>query len=122
MKFLVDMPLSPQLAAWLRDQGHDAIHASEVGLHRTSDVDMIARAKFERRTIVTADLDYPHLLAIAQATEPSLILFRDGNWSDADIVARMAQALASLTEADIARSIIVVERDRLRKRPLPLGG
>jgi predicted nuclease of predicted toxin-antitoxin system len=121
VKFLVDMPLSPQLAAWLRDRGHDAVHAGEVGLHRTPDADVMARAKFEGRTIITADLDYPHLLATAQATQPSLILFRDGNWSDAEIIARMDHVLASLVEADIAQSIIVVERDRVRRRPLPLG-
>jgi hypothetical protein len=28
------------------------------------------------RTIVTADLDYPRMLALAQSNEPSLILFR----------------------------------------------
>ena len=32
MKFLVDMPLSPSLARWLRERGHDAVHAFEVGL------------------------------------------------------------------------------------------
>jgi predicted nuclease of predicted toxin-antitoxin system len=122
VKFLIDMPLSPQLAIWLRDKGHDAVHASEVGLHRISDVDMMARATSDGRTIITADLDYPHLLAIAHATEPSLILFRDGNWSDAEIIARMAQVLASLVAADIVQSIIVIERDRVRRRPLPLRG
>ena len=27
------MPLSPTLAAWLTDRGHDAVHAGDVGLH-----------------------------------------------------------------------------------------
>lgn len=79
------------------------------------------RAKREGRTIITADLDYPRLLALAQSAEPSLILFRDGDWSEADVIARMAQVLAALTEADIAQSIIVIEKDRLRRRRLPLG-
>jgi predicted nuclease of predicted toxin-antitoxin system len=48
-------------------------------LNRASDLDIMARAKREGRTIVTADLDYPRLLALAQTSEPSLILFRDGN-------------------------------------------
>ena len=81
----------------------------------------MARASQEARTIVTADLDYPQLLALARATEPSVILFRDGEWSDADVVARMSEVLAALNETEIAQSIIVVERGRLRRRRLPIG-
>lgn len=114
------MPLSPALAAWLRDQGYDSVHAVELGLSHASDIEILARAKQEGRTIVTADLDYPRLLAIARASAPSLILFRDGDWSEADIIARMGDILRALTEADIAQSIIVVDRDRVRRRRLPI--
>ena len=121
MKFLVDMPLSPTVAKWLRDQGHDAVHASDIGLFRAPDTEIMERAKNENRTILTADLDYPHLLALSKASEPSVILFRDGNWSDADVHERLRTILASLTEAEIVDSIIVVERERIRRRRLPLG-
>jgi predicted nuclease of predicted toxin-antitoxin system len=77
-------------------------------------------AKQEERTIVTADLDYPRLLAMAGVAEPSVILFRDGEWSEADVIARMNEVLAALTDQDIEHSIIVVERDRMRRRRLPL--
>jgi predicted nuclease of predicted toxin-antitoxin system len=50
VKFLVDMPLSPTLAAWLRDQGHDARHAVELGLERAPDAEILALAKQEGRT------------------------------------------------------------------------
>ena len=32
MRFLVDMPFSPELAQWLRAEGHDAVHASTLSL------------------------------------------------------------------------------------------
>lgn len=115
------MPLSPALAAWLRDHGHEAVHAAELGLSRAPDIDILAHAKQERRTIVTADLDYPRLLALARMTDPSLILFRDGDWRDADIIVRMGEILRALTAADIAQSIIVVNRDRVRRRRLPIS-
>ena len=73
MKLLVDMPLSPPSARWLVVEGHAALQVSELGLSRAPDVEIIERAKHEGRTIVTADLDYPRLLALAQSTEPSLI-------------------------------------------------
>ena len=121
MNFLVDMPLSPALAAWLTMQGHDAVHAAEIGLDRSPDTDIMAHAVREGRTIITADLDYPRLLALARAVEPSLILFRDGHWSDADVIVRLQEILQALTAADVAQSIIVVERDRVRRRRLPIG-
>ena len=68
----------------------------------------------------SADLDYPRLLALARSTDPSLILFRDGDWSEADVLTRMGDVLQALTEADIAQSIIVVDRDRVRRRRLPI--
>jgi predicted nuclease of predicted toxin-antitoxin system len=110
------------LAVWLRDQGHDALHAADIGLARASDAEIIMRAKSESWTIVTADLDYPRLLALAQTDDPSLILFRGGNWRDDEIVTRMANLLCSLSESDLAQSMIVVERDRVRRRRLPIGG
>jgi len=32
MKFLLDMPIPPGMAGWLRERGHDAVHAAEIGL------------------------------------------------------------------------------------------
>lgn len=116
------MPLSPTLAAWLAGHGHDAVHAADLGLARETDVAIIARAKQEARTVITVDLDYPRLLTLAQSTEPSLILFRDGDWSEAAVIARMGEVLAALTEEDISQSIIVVDHFRVRRRRLPIGG
>jgi predicted nuclease of predicted toxin-antitoxin system len=120
VKFLVDMPLSPALGRWLETQGHDAVHASALSLNRASDADIIARAALEGRIIVTADLDYPRLLALTGATGPGLILFRGGDWSDAEIFGRMSDVLRSLGEAELAQSILVIERERLRRRRLPI--
>ena len=47
MKFLVDMPLSPSLARWLRERGHDAVHAYEVDLGSASDEEIVERARCE---------------------------------------------------------------------------
>jgi len=115
------MPLSPALATWPAQQGHDAVHAGDLGLHRAADEMIIARAKQEGRSVITADLDDPRLLALAQATEPGLVPFRNGRWSEADAVARMSEVLSALSEAEIADSIVIVEQSSLRRRRLPIG-
>ena len=50
----------------------------------------------------------------------SLILFRNGDWTEEQVRTRLSEILAGLTERDIAQSIIVVDRDRVRRRRLPI--
>jgi len=115
------MPLPPALANWPAAQGHDAVHASALGLGRAPNAEILVHAARDMRTVVTADLDYPRLLAIAAAAGPSLILFRGGDWSEADVIARMQQLLDNIDEGDVTRSIIVIERGRVRRRRLPIS-
>ena len=114
------MPLSPALARWLIDKGHNAVHASDIGLAKASDAEILGRAKQEVRTVITVDLDYSRLLVLTRVAEPSLILFRSGNWSESDVIARMHELLQSLSETDIEQSILIVDRQRVRRRRLPL--
>lgn len=118
--FLVDMPLSPQLAAWLVKQGHDAIHALDAGLDRASDAAILEYARKDHRTVITADLDYPRLLALAQAEGPGLILFRGGNYSEQESIARLARVLETIPFEELPRSVVVIEKTRIRRRRLPL--
>jgi predicted nuclease of predicted toxin-antitoxin system len=114
------MPLSPALARWLIDEGHNAVHASDIGMAKAADAEILSRARQEARTVITADLDYSRLLALARVGVPSLILFRGGNWNEIDIIARMRELLQGLSETDIEQSILIVDRQRVRRRRLPL--
>ena len=97
------------------------LHASVLGLDRAADTEILTPAAQDGRTVVTADLDYPRLLALTGAAGPSLILFRAGDWSEANVVARMQQVLDGLGESEITRSIIVVDHIRVRRRRLPIA-
>ena len=121
MKFLVDMALSPALAQWLQSQGHDAVHAAQLGLARTPDTDIMARAKSDSRIIITADLDYPRILALTAADGPAVILFRSGDWKEDQAIDRLSAALDVIPEEQLARSIVVIEKLRIRRRDLSLN-
>ena len=120
MKFLVDMPLSLALADWLVAQGHDAVHASNIGMALAPDDAILRLAIDTKRVIVTADLDFPRMLTLLDAEGPGLILFRAGDWSEAETVARLAKALAMIPEDELASSIVVIERSKIRRRRLPV--
>ena len=114
------MPLSPALATWLGEQGQDAVHASRAGLHQASDTAILDHARREDRIVVTADLDYPRLLALTRAEGPGLIPFRGGAYSEAEGRDRLARVLGVIPPEDLPTSVIVIEKSRLRRTRLPL--
>ncbi len=118
MRFLIDMPLPPSLAIWLGTQGHDAVHAGEAGLDRAPDTIIMELARGEGRVVVTADLDYPRLLALTHAQSPGLILFRGGDFGEKECIERLTLVLEKVPATVIERSIVVIERNRIRLRRL----
>ena len=120
MRFLVDMPLSPVLAEWLRAEGHEAVHAADVGLGQAPDKEIIAQARKDNRTIVTADLDYARFLALAGSGSPGIILLRGGNYSDKEMVGLIKRALRIISSDQLLDSIVVVDKKSVRRRRLPI--
>jgi predicted nuclease of predicted toxin-antitoxin system len=120
LKFLVDMPVTPLAVTHLRAIGHDAVHAHEIGLARAADTQVLDAARRNGRVIITADLDYPRLLALHQASRPGIILFRGGAYSDADMLGLLDRVLTHMPALDLKESIVVVDRRRIRRRALPI--
>jgi predicted nuclease of predicted toxin-antitoxin system len=118
LKFLIDMPVTPQAVSHLQAAGHDAAHASAVGLATADDTQVLEVARAEGRIVVTADLDYPRLLALLKADTPGVILFRGGSYSDDEMLGLLDRVLAQ--GQDLERSITVVDRHRIRRRILPI--
>jgi predicted nuclease of predicted toxin-antitoxin system len=85
MKFLLDMPVSPTLVKWLERNGHQAIHARDVGLSSATDIMILERAQEENRIIITTDLDFGFLLMLTKKSKPGVILFRGGNYSEIEM-------------------------------------
>lgn len=114
------MPVTPRAGAHLRAAGHDAVHASEVGLSTATDLEIVKTARAQGRIIVTADLDYPRLLALQKAEGPGIILFRGGTYSDAEMLVLLDRVLAQSEPSDLESSITVVDQGRVRRRRLPI--
>lgn len=121
MNFLIDNALSPRLAARLRAAGHDAVHVLDYGMHAATDEAVFERAATESRVVVSADTDFGTLLALREATTPSVILFRAASLRRADDqLALILTALPSIDAALGRGAIVILERHRLRLRDLPI--
>ena len=120
MRFLLDMPLSPKTAAFLRELGHDATHLGEQGLQRLPDPEIVEKAKQERRVIITMDLGFGHLLAYALSKFPSVILFRVENERPEHINQLLKDHMAVIEPETNAGAIITITDNGLRIHRLPI--
>ena len=94
MKFLVDAPLPPSIAEFLRSKGHEASHVFERGWGRFSDKEILG------------------------AKRSGLILFRRADWKLNAICESLDRMFATIPEQRLALSIVVVEPSRIRVRNL----
>lgn len=122
MRFLADMGVDVRVVRWLREHGHDAAHLRDMGMQRASDEEIFSRAISESRILLTFDLDFGEIAALARGQSIGVILFRLHNTRTPHLIERLAQLLESSPETMERGSIVVVEEGRYRIRELPVGG
>lgn len=123
MRFLIDNALSPVVAEGLRLAGHDATHVRDQGLADAEDLVIFAHAERERRVIVSADTDFGTILALRDASLPSVILFRGATPKKPDRQVKLLVAnLAEISSVLDRGAIVVIEPQRMRVRMLPISG
>ena len=120
MKFLLDMPVSSMLLEVLDVHGHEGVHAYQIGKDRAPDTELLEIAHLEDRIVITADLDFPRLLALSLAEGPGVILFRGGNYSDSEMCDLLERVLNEVSSEILENSICVVDRSRIRFTRLPI--
>jgi predicted nuclease of predicted toxin-antitoxin system len=121
MRFLADMGVDIRVVQWLRQNGHDAKHLRDEGLHRIPNGEIFVKAISENRVIVTFDLDFGEIVAFSQGQKASVILFRLHNTRTSHLIKRLTTVLTDATEALEQGAVVVVEESRHRIRYLPLG-
>jgi predicted nuclease of predicted toxin-antitoxin system len=120
MQFLADMGISLRTVDWLRDQGHNVVHLRDEGLQRLPDDEILEKSRLENRILLTVDLDFAQLLAIAQSSLPSVILFRLGNENYDQINNCLTTLLKDCIEDLQSGAMISVNTKGFRIRKLPI--
>ena len=121
MRFLVDACVDVRVGEWLRAQGHDAVHLREQGLQRLANGEIFRKAVAENRCVLTFDLDFSEIAALAGESKGSVILVRLGDPGHRHVIDRLSVVLAQSAAAIEKGAVISVEETRHRVRYLPIG-
>lgn len=123
MRLLVDANLSPQLVSPLRQSDHDVVHVADIDKLTASDTEILQIAETEQRVVITADTDFPMMLALRRASSPSVVLLRGvSELTPDDHAGLIASNLSSVATALEAGAIVTITPSRVRVRDLPIDG
>ena len=120
MKFLLDMPISPKIADWLKETGYDAVHARDLNLSKAPDEEILKEAQRQERILLTMDLDFPRIFSLSKIFSIGVILFRSRDPRPKLMQERLSLLLKTHSESQIASSIVIIEDFRIRMRNLPI--
>jgi len=114
------MGVSMTTVVALRAAAHDAVHLREQGLFRLPDPDIVAKAAGERRIVLTFDLDFGDILAVARTEAPSVIIFRLRNQTPAAVNPRLFRVIRECESELATGAVVIVEDEGYRVRQLPI--
>jgi predicted nuclease of predicted toxin-antitoxin system len=120
MKLILDMNLSPKLAAALVEKQINAAHWYAVGKPDATDSEIMEYAKIHNYVVVTCDLDFVVILFATKDRKPSVIQIRNRNLCVETLAKLIAVAIRQWGHELENGAILTLDTDKFRARFLPL--
>ena len=96
------------------------MHWSSVGQRNAKDTEIFDWAKTYNHVIITLDVDFGTLLAIAGTSKPSVIQIRLENTDPSSFQTTLLDVLARFSNELELGALIVIDETKVRIRMLPL--
>lgn len=122
MKFLLDQGLPRSTVQHLQSMGLEAEHVGSLGLAMASDETILEEGRHRDAIVVTLDSDFHALLALSNASAPSVIRIRMQGLKGDDVAKIVRQVVEVAGNDLVAGAAITVTDRRLALRRLPLLG
>ncbi|MCC6500901.1 MAG: DUF5615 family PIN-like protein [Anaerolineales bacterium] len=115
MKFLLDQDVYAITEQFLREQGHHVVTASQLGLARAKDLELLKLADEQERIFVSRDRDFGNLVFV-QNLGSGVIFLRVLPTEINEVHAQLQKVIETYSEEELAKSFVVVEKNRHRIR------
>jgi len=120
MRLLANMNISPGTVDELRRRGWDVLRISDLLPANAADEIVLDKARSEGRVLISQDLDFSRLLALAGYRTPSLITVRMARPDPEMVAARLCEVLPALDRLAAEGWAVTIEDSRSRMRQLPI--
>lgn len=119
-RILLDQGLPRSACFTLRDEGWDVLHTGDIGLSRSTDAQILEYARSEDRIIITLDSDFHTLLALTNASSPSVIRIRLEGLKGTDLAFLIKRIWPRIEPQLIKGAMLTVTHSGIRVRSIPL--
>ena len=116
MRFKTDENLHPQLAVFLRENGHDALTVWDEELRGHPDTDLAAACQSEQRALVTLDTGFADIRVYPPRQYAGLIVLRVTDQSRRSILKVFPRVLNLLKSEPLSGQLWIVSERSVRIR------
>jgi predicted nuclease of predicted toxin-antitoxin system len=120
LRFIADMNLSSLTVNDLRRDGWEIGRVSDFLAVDATDNEILAWTRSQDSVLITQDLDFSTLLALAGFSRPSLITLRLSNTDPGVVTSRLRRIIAQVEQALREGSAVTVDDINVRIRRLPI--
>lgn len=116
MRFKTDENLHPEVAEWLRRQGHDAVTVWDEGLKGKPDARIAQVCQVENRSLITLDVGFGDIRAYPPREFPGLIVLRLKDQSRPNVLELFPKVLELLTSEPLIGQLWIADEHSVRVR------
>ena len=114
MRLFLDQMFRVELAERLRTEGHDVVRASEAGLSRADDADILVQAISQQRVLVTLDGHFGDWAVLPLASHCGVIRLRIHPTTSDNALRVLLPLLAGRTETHFHNQLVIASPARVR--------
>jgi predicted nuclease of predicted toxin-antitoxin system len=116
MRFKTDENIHPEVAAVLRQHGHDALTVWDQGLRGSRDEHIQEVCRMEKRILITMDLDFADVRTMPADSSTGTVIFRLVRQDRASVLGAIERVIPLVEHQPLFQHLWVVDETRVRIR------
>jgi Domain of unknown function (DUF5615) len=118
VKFLIDADLPPWMIAALAAEGHDAVHADDIGIATYPDFVVAEHARDGERCVLSGDFDFANIRNYEPAKYRGIVVLTIPRKAGSPYMRILLGKLFDYLRAGgtVDRKLLIIEADRIRVR------